>query len=125
MAEGKQWQRLTAERKFRIFLETRKPDAPIGEILRRYGLTLEDLRAIEEAVESSAIAGLKVRAGHRKSMGPPSAEEHEQLCRELREKERALAELTLEYTLLKKNERWGSPSGADEPPLPRKRGRRA
>ena len=88
MADSKQWQRLTAERKFRIFLETRRPDAPVGEILRKYGLTLEDLRAIEEAVESSAIAGLKVRAGHRKPMGPPSAEEHEQLCRELREKER-------------------------------------
>jgi hypothetical protein len=26
----KQWQRLTAERKFRIFLETRKIDAPSG-----------------------------------------------------------------------------------------------
>ena len=70
MAEGKQWQRLTAERKFRIFLETRNPDAPVGEILRRYGLTLEDLRAIEEAVESSAIAGLKVRAGHRNHATP-------------------------------------------------------
>jgi hypothetical protein len=89
MADSKQWQRLTAKRKFRIFLETRRPDAPVGEILRKYGLTLEDLRALEEAVESSAIAGLKVRAGHRKPMGPPSAEEYEQLCRELREKERA------------------------------------
>lgn len=125
MAEGKQWQRLTAERKFRIFLETRNPDAPVGEILRRYGLTLEDLRAIEEAVESSAIAGLKVRAGHRNHATPETPEEYARVCRELREKERALAELTVEYTLLKKNERWGSPSGADEPPLPRKRARRA
>ena len=125
MAESKQWQRLTAERKFRIFLEARKADAPVGEILRKYGLTLEDLRTIEEAVESSAIAGLKVRAWHRKQAGPPTVEEYERVCRELREKERALAELTVEYTLLKKNERWGSPSGADEPPLPRKRARRA
>ena len=125
MAEGKQWQRLTAERKFRIFLETRNPDAPVGEILRRYGLTLEDLRAIEEAVESSAIAGLKVRAGHRNHATPETPEEYARICRELREKERALAELTVEYTLLKKNERWGSPSDAAEPRWPRTRARRA
>lgn len=43
MAETKPSQRLTAERKFRIFLETRKEDAPVGEILRKYGLTLADL----------------------------------------------------------------------------------
>lgn len=124
MAEGKQWQRLTAERKFRIFVETRRAEAPVGEILRRHGLTLEDLRAIEEAVESSAIAGLKVRAGHRLRV-PAPPEEYERLCRELREKERALAELSVEYTLLKKNERWDLPSGAVEPRLPRKRARRA
>lgn len=125
MAEGKQWQRLTAERKFRIFLETRRKDAPTGEILRKYGLTLDDLRAIEEAVESSAIAGLKVRAGHRKPGAPQTPEEYARVCRELREKERALAELTVEYTLRKQHERWGSPTGTDEPPLPRKRARRA
>ena len=102
MAEGNHWQRLTAERKFRIFLETRKADAPVGEILRKHGLTLEDPRAIEEAMETSAIAGLKVRAGHRRSAGPPSVEECARICRELREKERALSELIVEYTLLKK-----------------------
>lgn len=125
MAEGKQWQRLTAERKFRLFLEIRKADAPVGEILRRHGLTLEDLRAIEEAVESSAIAGLKVRSGHRRQTAAGTPAEYERVCRELREKERALAELSVEYTLLKKNERWGSPSGADESRLPPKRVRRA
>jgi hypothetical protein len=39
MAERKQTQRLTAERKFLIFLETRQADAPMEEILREYGLT--------------------------------------------------------------------------------------
>lgn len=124
MAETKPWQRLTAERKFRIFLETRKEDAPVGEILRKYGLTLADLRAIEEAVESSAIAGLKVRAGHR-GHPPVTPEEHDRVCRELREKERALAELTVEYTLLKKDDRWGSPTAAGEPPSAGRRGRRS
>lgn len=110
MAEGKQWARLTAERKFRIFLETRGSETPVGEILRRYSLTLEDLRAIEATVESAAVAGLKVRAGHRTLRAPVTPEEYERVCRELREKERALAELSVEYTLLKKNERSGSTS---------------
>ncbi len=123
MAEGKQWARLTAERKFRIFLETRGTEAPVGEILRRHGLTLEDLRAIEAAVESAAIAGLKVRAGHRAFKAPVPPEEHERVCQELREKERALAELSVEYTLLKKNERSGSISGGAGRPSRRKRGR--
>nr|MBI3613130.1 hypothetical protein [Nitrospirota bacterium] len=125
MAEGTQWRRLTAERKFRIFLETRGPDAPVGEVLRRHGLTLEDLRAIEETVESAAVAGLKVRAGHRGRPREVTPGEYERVCRELREKERALAELSVEYTLLKKSERSGSTSdGAERPSLP-KRGRRS
>ena len=32
--------RLTARRKFQLYLETRNPDANIGEILRRYGVHL-------------------------------------------------------------------------------------
>ncbi len=104
MAEGKQWRRLTGERKFRIFLETREPDAPVGEILRRHGLTLEDLRAIEDTMGGPAIGELQVQA-------EATSQEYERVCRELREKERALAELSVEYTLLKKSERSGSPSG--------------
>ena len=74
MAEGKQWRRLTAERKCRIHLETRRTDSPVGELLRRCGLTLEDLRAIEGAVENSAIAGLKIRAGNRTHSTPETPE---------------------------------------------------
>ncbi|MFQ5845393.1 MAG: hypothetical protein ACE5JG_10450 [Planctomycetota bacterium] len=125
MAEGPQWRRLTAERKFRIFLETRGAETPVGEILRRHGLTLEDLRAIEEAVERNAIAGLKVQAGHRRLAREVTAEEYARVCRELREKERALAELSVEYTLLKKNERSGSPSAGDGAGSPPRRGRRS
>ncbi len=97
----------------------------MGEILRRHGLTLEDLRAIEEAVEHAAIAGLKVRAGHRTRATPITPEEYERVCRELREKERALAELSVEYTLLKKSERSGSTSGGAGHRAPRKRMRRS
>lgn len=97
--------RLTAKRKFQIYLETRSPDAPIGEILRRYGLHLKDLRAIEETVEQSAISGLKVRSGSRSKKQDVSPDEYERLALELREKEKALADLTVEHQLLKKVEK--------------------
>jgi hypothetical protein len=125
MAEGQQWRRLTAERKFRVFLETRGAEVPVGEILRRHGLTLEDLRAIEETVERSAIAGLKVQAGHRRLPREVTAEEYAWICQELREKERALAELSVECTLLKKSERSGSPIGEDGAGMRLRRGRRS
>ncbi len=36
--ERKRWKKLTSQEKWRIFLETTIKDAPVGEILRRYGL---------------------------------------------------------------------------------------
>ncbi len=47
------------------------------------------------------------------------------MMKELREKERALAELSVEYTLLKKSERSGSTSGGAGHRAPRKRMRRS
>src|SRR3989304_3077561 len=66
-------QRLTAKRKFQVYLETRAP-------------------------------GRNVR-GKRKVYDHPqgvSPEEHAELVKELQEKEHALAQLMVEYTLLKK-----------------------
>jgi len=100
-------------------LGTRDTDAPAGEVLRRCGLTLGDLRVIEEAVESADIAGLEIHPGHRKHFTPGTPEAQERVCRELREMERALADRSVKETLLKKTERWGSPSGAAEPRSPR------
>lgn len=96
--------RLTAQRKFQIYLETRNPKEPPAEILRRYGLTLRDLREIEDKVESAAIAGLKVHYGRQKSTHEVTPEEYERLAKELLEKERALADLATEYQLYKKKE---------------------
>ena len=36
------------------------PNAPLGEILRQYGVRLDDLRAIEQIVEESALAQILV-----------------------------------------------------------------
>ncbi|MCK4260580.1 MAG: hypothetical protein KAX49_16505 [Halanaerobiales bacterium] len=53
--------RLTAKTKYNIFLKTREANAPIGEILREYGLHLSDLKEIKETVELRAIARLKTK----------------------------------------------------------------
>ena len=43
-AKVKPTQRLTAQRKLELYQATRAPEAPVGEILRQYGLHLDDLR---------------------------------------------------------------------------------
>jgi transposase-like protein len=93
---------LTAQRKFEIFVECSAPGAPIGEILRREGLYTSDLVRIREQVREGAIERLKQGPGRkRKTLSP---EEVERLEAELREKEQALAALSVEYMVLKKEE---------------------
>ncbi|MBC8450560.1 MAG: hypothetical protein H8D78_22730 [Chloroflexi bacterium] len=38
MSENQRPKRLTAQKKFELYLETRGSEAPLGEILRRYGV---------------------------------------------------------------------------------------
>lgn len=104
MEEGKK-KRLTAKRKFEIYLETRKDGAKVGEILRREGIHLNDLREIEELVERGAIGSLKSRGPGRLMRRKIDPLEYEQLKRELKDKEKAMSDLMVEYTLLKKSER--------------------
>jgi hypothetical protein len=94
--------RLTARRKFQIYVETRGKDAPVGEIMRRWNLTVEQLREIERIVEEGATQALKVRGGHRTRPKDVTPEAFAQLQRELLEKEKALAELAVELMLVKK-----------------------
>lgn len=70
--EGEKKQRMTARRKFEVFLETRQKDANLGEILRRHGLHMNDLRRIEAAVERGATEALKKPHG---ATEPASEEE--------------------------------------------------
>ncbi len=99
--------RLTAARKFELYRATRTPEAPIGELLRQYGAHLEDLREIEETVESAALASLKVKGRHGRTLPAEEVtlERVEALEQELAEKTRALAELSVAYTLLEKKDR--------------------
>ena len=105
MSKAKTFQRLTAQRKLELYLATRAPEAPVGEILRQYGVHLDDLRQIEQAVESAALAALKVQGRHGRRPSDVSPERVLQLEQELNEKTRALAELSVAFTLLEKKER--------------------
>ena len=105
MTKTKSTQRLTAQRKLELYLATRVPDAPVGEILRQYGVHLDDLRQIEQTIESAALAALKVNGRHGRLPSDVSPERVLQLEQELGEKTRALAELSVAFTLLEKKER--------------------
>jgi len=105
MLKSERRRRLTAARKLELYLATRSVDAPLGEILREYGVHLDDLRAIERVVESSALAGLKAQSRHGRRPTDVSPERVRQLEEELAEKTHALAELGVSFALLEKKDR--------------------
>ena len=88
MVEGKK--RMTAKRKLEVYLGTRQKDANVGEILRRYGLHLNDLRRIESLMERAALDALRGRP--RGEQGAAlNGKESAELVAELAQKEKALA----------------------------------
>jgi len=97
--------RLTAKKKFEIYLATRSEDAPVGEILRQHGLHLSDLRVIEEVIEFGAIESLKSKGKKANNTEPVNAEDYNALLSQLEQKEKALADLAVEFTILKKKDR--------------------
>ena len=97
---------LSAEKKFQIFLESQRGDKPAGEILRREGLYSSDLARIRQQVLEGALDRLSAKPGRRRA--PVPADEYEKLKRELEEKERALADLSVELTILRKKTNGGS-----------------
>jgi len=105
MSKSERRPRLTAARKLELYLATRSSEAPVGEILRQYGVHLDDLRQIERVIENSALAALKAQARHGRLPTDLSPERVQQLEQELAEKTRALAELSISFTLLEKKDR--------------------
>ncbi|OGB90078.1 hypothetical protein A2625_01945 [candidate division WOR-1 bacterium RIFCSPHIGHO2_01_FULL_53_15] len=96
--------RLTAKRKFELYLEAKRNEANVGEVLRRYGVHLNDLRQIEAAVERAAVKALKGRYTNGSATESVSLADYGALVQELARKEKVLADLAVEYTLLKKSE---------------------
>ncbi len=94
--------RLSAEEKWRIYQLCGQPGAKVGEILRAHGLYSSDLQKIRKAVEQGALETLRQSRPGRRKQTSVSINEHERLQRELEEKEKALAEMTVLFTTLKK-----------------------
>jgi transposase-like protein len=98
----KQKRRLSAEEKWEIYQECENPGAKIGEVLRKRGLYSSDLQHIRRDVKEGALDRLRMSKPGRKKVPSVPIEEHEQLRKELAEKEKALAELSVIFTSLKK-----------------------
>lgn len=92
--------RLSPEKKFQIYQECSAPNAPIGEILRRYGLYPNALAQIRRQAEAGALKELGKNRYKKKA--PVAYEQYAKLLEEKQAQESALAQLTQEYLLLKK-----------------------
>lgn len=89
---------LSADKKYQIFLETQGGGQALGEILRREGLYCSDLARIREQVKEGALERLRARPGPKPSV--VSLEEYAALKQELEAKERAMADLSVELSIL-------------------------
>ena len=104
--EKKKRRYLSPEKKYQIFLESQSGKTPLGEILRREGLYSTDLNRIRNKVKEGALEHLAARPGAKKKT--VSQEDYEALKRELEEKERVLADLSVELVALRKKTNGGS-----------------
>jgi transposase-like protein len=97
---------LSAEKKFQIYLEAQNGDKPVGELLRREGLFSTDLARIRQQVKEGALQRLSAKPGRQQSQ--VSTEAYEAIKLELQNKERALADLSVELAILRKKTNGGS-----------------
>jgi transposase-like protein len=97
---------LSAEKKFQIYLEAQGSEKPVGELLRREGLYSTDLARIRQQVKEGALQRLSAKPGRKQGLVNPEA--YEVLKHELQEKERTLADLSVELAILRKKTNGGS-----------------
>lgn len=97
---------LSAEKKFQIYLEAQHGEQPIGAILRREGLFSTDLARIRQQVREGALQRLSAKPGRKQEVVSTTA--YESLKDELQQKERALADLSVELAILRKKTNGGS-----------------
>jgi transposase-like protein len=105
-AEKRKRRLLSAEKKYQVFLEAQRGEAPVGELLRREGLYSTDLARIQRKVKEGALQSLAQRPGRSKKT--VSEEEYDALKQELEEKERVMAEMAVELAILRKKTNGGS-----------------
>ena len=97
---------LSAEKKFQIYLEAQGSNKPIGELLRREGLFSTDLARIRQQVKEGALQRLSAKPGKKKDL--VDTEAYETIKRELQDKERAMADQSVELAILRKKTNGGS-----------------
>jgi transposase-like protein len=97
---------LTAEKKFQIYLEAQDGTKPVGELLRREGLYSTDLARIRQQVREGALQRLGAKPGRQQDPVNPDA--YQAIKHELQEKERTLADLSVELAILRKKTNGGS-----------------
>jgi transposase-like protein len=97
---------LSAEKKFQIYLEAQDGGKPVGELLRREGLFSTDLARIRQQVKEGALQRLSAKPGPKQSQ--VSTEAYAAIKFELQNKERALADLSVELAILRKKTNGGS-----------------
>lgn len=93
---------IPAEKKYAILEEFRQCTGNRSEILRREGLYTADIQRYEVIARDGAISALRQSRPGRKSIKEVSVVEHESLKSELARKDRALSEMAVEFTILKK-----------------------
>jgi transposase-like protein len=93
--------KLSAEEKWRIYQEASSPGAQVGEILRKNGMYPAELSKIRQLVEKAAKEELG-RNKYRKRPVKVDYDEYEKLKFELAANQKALAEMSQEYLILKK-----------------------
>ena len=101
MANEKGKKKLNIEEKWQIYLETSAPGAQVGEILRKRGMYPAELAKIRAQVEEGAKKELG-RNKYLKKRVDVNYNEHERVKADLAAKEKALAEMSQEYLILKK-----------------------
>ena len=102
---AKRFKDLRPPEKWQIFLETNAKDAPVGEILRRYGLYSSELTKIRRQAEAGALKEFGVRRNSKKAQTVPY-NQYARLEMELTAKDKALAQMSEEYLLIKKKVNW-------------------
>ena len=100
-SNGRRRKKLTAREKWQIYQETSAKDAPVGEILRRHGLYSSELTKIRKQVEEGALKELG-RRRYSKRLEAVPYEQYARLKEDLSNKEKALAQMSEEYLILKK-----------------------
>ena len=98
---------LSAEKKYQILEELRAQPGKSGEVLRREGLYRSDIMRFENAAREGALKALKQMVPGKIKVREVAIEDYEKLKSELEQKEKALADLTVDYMVLKKKTNGG------------------